>query len=181
MKFIITLLVLSLGAFSYGQDVPPCNINTYKEFIFEEDWVVYKDGQHIKCDFSGENLAHIDFIDAYLYQSKFTDSNCSDVNFYSSSMVYVNYENANCEGAIFESAMIRMSSMRNANLRNASFYGANLYGTIFHGADLRGAIFSWANLYEADFTGAKVDPDLATYLTSQGITGFIVVEVEEGN
>ena len=47
---------------------------------------------------------------------------------------------------------------------------------LFSFADLRNAKLHGANLQSADFTGAEVDPDLANYLTSKGISGFVVVE-----
>ncbi len=73
-------------------------------------------------------------------------------------------------------ADLRGVDLRDANLRGASLFRADLHDANLRGADLFLADLFLANLSSADFTDAKVDRVLATYLTSQGISGFIVVE-----
>ena len=60
---------------------------------------------------------------------------------------------------------------------NCDLRGADLYGADLRRAKLIGANLTDANMRGANFTEAKVDPDLGAYLTSQGISGFIVKKI----
>ena len=153
MKTIIVLLFLSLGALSYGQNESSCNADNFLDFVTQP-------GQH-NC-----NLRWVNFEGLYLFEANFSHADLRNANF----------SHANLTNADF----------RDANLRNANLYNANLYKANLYNADLRGANFYYANLYKADlrnanltganFIGTKVDPASAAYLTSQGISGFLVVK-----
>ena len=131
MKLIITLLFLSLGALSYGQNASTCNIYNYKDYIDTP-------GSH-QCYLRG----------ASLWGANLTEAN-------------------------LRGADLRGANLFRAKLRSADLRGANLYKAKLRSADLRGANLFRANLSDANFTNAKVDPDLGAYLTSQGISGFVV-------
>ena len=69
------------------------------------------------------------------------------------------------------SARLQYASLRDTDLTNAYFVEANLYM-----ADLRGAKLEGTNFYQANLYGAKVTKEQAEYLSSQGLSGFVVVE-----
>ncbi len=158
MKLIITLLFLSLGAFSYGQNEATCNIDNYKDYI-------YTPGDH-QCDLEG----------AFLFRM-----NLSYANLQGADLQRVNLYRANLQWANLSGAYLYRANLQRANLQGADLQRVNLYRADLQGANLQGADLQGANLRSANFTNAKVDPDLGAYLTSQGVSGFVVVEDEEGH
>ena len=141
MKFIIALLFLSLGAFSYGHHLVEtegiCNIDNYQEYINKAG--IYG------CELSSAELSGVDLQQSNLILADFRFANLSEAKFVE-------------------------ADLRGADLRMADLTGAN-----FARADLRLADLRRADINGADFTNAKVDPDLGRYLSSKGITGFIVI------
>ena len=141
MKIIITLLVLSFGAFSYGHhlDIPPlCTIDNYQEYIDRSG--IYG------CELSSANLSGLDLSQTNLILA---DLRFADLSY----------------------AKFIEADLRGADLRMADLTGAN-----FARADLRLADMRRADINGVDFTYTKVDQALGIYLTSQGITGFIVID-----
>ena len=148
MRLIFTLLFLSLGAFSYGQNEAEttCNIDTYRDYI-------YTHGNH-QCDFRGASLRGANFTNANLLGADFSE--------------------ASLRGANFTNADLTNARLTGARLTGARLTGANFQGAYLPGADLRWVIFYYADFSEANLRGAKVRPSLATYLKAQGVSGFVV-------
>ena len=182
MKIIITLLFLSLGSLSYGHSPKPtpfpillfkmeyfffadssCDIDNY----FDE--YRYKERRYdkFKCDLSEADLSEADLSDATLNFSDLKDVILTGANLYKLHAI----------GSKFHRADLTGVDLRESVLSNSLFIRANLSGANFTGAILKDAYFGGADfITEANFTNAKVDPGLGAYLTSQGVSGFIVVE-----
>ena len=80
MKLIITLLFLSLGSLSYGQNdaETTCNIDNYRDYI-------YTPGNH-QCDLRDANLSRADF---------FRGANFSYANLFRANFSYANLRSTN--------------------------------------------------------------------------------------
>ena len=165
MKIIFIVLFLSLSFVSCkttkiysiptkdsrgekGASIPGCNIKNYGEYIKK------KSGH--SCNLTNANLRGAD-------------------------LPGVNLSSANLEKADLRSAKLSGAQLRSANLKGANFSYADLERADLRGVNLRGADLTGTNLYQANlqlvnFTNTKIDSALATYLTSQNISGFVVVE-----
>ena len=80
------------------------------------------------------------------------------------------------KGTDLSEAELRGEDLSNMDLRDADLYKADLTYTDLYRADLRGARLEEADFHGADLTEAKVTSDQAKYLTSRGLSGFVVVE-----
>ncbi len=116
-----------------------------------------------KADFTGADMREANFSFSHFHEATMTGANLYKLKAVSASFVRADFTGAD---------------MRETNLINADFRDANLTNANFTGAELREAGFYDANLTNAIFIDAKVDPRLGAYLTSQGVSGFIVVESE---
>ena len=121
------------------------------------------------------------FVNAILRRADFTGANftgadlygvdCTLTKFTGATLIRTEFVRADCKLAKFIGANMVNADLRGGNFYGADFTGANLTGVAFYGATVRGADFTGANL-----TGAVVSPSQAKYLTSQGISGFVILE-----
>ena len=167
MKIIITLLVLSFGSLSYGHE-KICNIDNYQDYV--------KTKIKHYCDLSNLQWSNAEIMGWNLYGADLSNAQMSV-----SVVGFTIFVNANLQNIDFYGSVIGFSNMSGADLRGADLRDVRFTRVSFSKADLRGANVKGANFKEVDFHLAKVDPDLADYLESRGITSFIVVENEESN
>ena len=141
------------GAVIQSATPPVCNINNYKDYIKNP-------GNH-KCNLSGANLSG--------KSGNLRNANLSGANFAGAILVATDFRGAN----------LSYANLSGANLQGANFAGADLTCVDFSNADLIRAVLTDVNLSGANFSGAtfhktRVDPEGETYLTSKGISGFVV-------
>ncbi|WP_153818509.1 pentapeptide repeat-containing protein [Polyangium spumosum] len=83
-----------------------------------------------KVDFSGANLSHGNYTDAFMAGARFDGANLSSSDF----------SRTDFSGASFRDADLRSADFENADLTGADFTGAKLAGARFPGAKLAGVI-----------------------------------------
>ena len=81
-------------------------------------------------------------------------------------------------GADLREADLQWAILRDADLRGANLEGAKLQWADLERADLRGVNLTGVNFQFAKLKRAQVTPEQAKYLKSQGLSGFVVVELE---
>ena len=89
---------------------------------------------------------------------------------------WLNLQGVDLQGRDLKKALLFGADLRGANLREAILEGANLRVADLIGADLQGAKFQGAKLELA-----RVTQEQADYLTAQGLSGFVVVGVQQAN
>ena len=80
----------------------------------------------------------------------------TDADFSGYDLAQVNFDRANLEGSVFVGADLSGASFRGANLRGASFVGARLANADFDSATMIGARLSGSNLTCANLRGADL-------------------------
>ncbi len=167
MKVIITLLFLSLGALSYGNNI----LHSIDHYNKDDKPDIKKPRRNPKCDLSYASLH-----DVSLHDANFTGRDLSYCNFSWENFSYMDMRGVNLTGAIFIGADLSYTDFTDANLQLANLSFANLRGVNFTGADLRFVFLTTEHLHEANFTGAKVTEQSGKLLTSQGISGFVILK-----
>ena len=180
-QFLLLSAVIICSLQSFSQEKPnstaqqehPCNIKTYKKFIYKKDdnnklrrlediknfakaGALFKKKYGYSCDLQYANLkgADLRWVNLQYVNLKEADLRWANLN-------NITLRGADLRGANFRGADMRYADVKEANLSGTQLRWADLRGTDFRGADMRHAYLRWsdmsnANLRKAQLKGANL-------------------------
>lgn len=107
-------------------------------------------------DFSGANLAGLDFSHADLTNTFFESANLDDCKFDHANLTGTVFAHARAHRASFQKAHLKGTNFGSAKLEDAKFNEADFLGTILLRTILKGAHFDQARFDGADFTETEL-------------------------
>ena len=179
IMLLAAIIICSFSSFSQekrnstAKQKHPCNIKTYKKFIYKKDTnnkrrrlediknfaktaAQFKTKYGYSCDLQYANLkgADLRWINLKYVNLKEADLRWANLN-------NITLRGADLKGANFRGADMRYADVREADLRGTKLRWADLRGTDFSNADMRDAYLRWsdmsnANLSEALLKGANL-------------------------
>ena len=158
--FKTTNLFKNLSAqyqFQYTNDTSePCNINTYKNYMFKDHSVsCYLSNLNLhNSNLSNSNLSNSNLSNSNLSNSNLSNSNLSNSNLSNSRWINIKLNNANLKRIVFSFSNLTAIDFSGANLK-----GANMFAVKLSESNLKNVDLESVNLNQAVYDSTTTFPD----------------------